>query len=56
MRSMRQILKVKIEDANDVRMAEETVRGAHLFFEKLATHSQKQNKQDFEILRKLRAA
>jgi hypothetical protein len=39
-----------------VRMAEETVRGAHLFFEKLATHSQKQNKQDFEILKKLRAA
>ena len=55
-KQMRLILKVKIEDANDVRMAEEAVAGAHLFFEKLKVHSIANGKEDFEILKKLREA
>ena len=53
---MRAALKVKMEDPNDVRMAEEAVRGARRFFDTLKVYAEKENKEDVEVLRTLREA
>lgn len=55
-RKMRAMLRVKMEDANDVRMAEEAVRGARRFFDTLKVYAEKENKEDVEVLRTLREA
>ena len=55
-RKMRAMLRVKMEDANDVRMAEEAVRGARRFFDTLKIHAEKEGKEDVEVLRTLREA
>ena len=55
-RRMRAVLRVKMEDANDVRMAAEAVRGARLFFDTLRRHAEKEGKEDLEVLRALREA
>lgn len=52
---MRRILRVKMEDANDVRMAEEAVSGAHLFFTRLRGHAEAHARDDFAVLEMLRA-
>ena len=55
-RRMRGVLRVKMEDANDVRMAEEAVRGARRFFDTLQRHAEQEGKSDVEVLRLLREA
>ena len=55
-RKMRAMLRVKMEDANDVRMAEEAVRGARRFFDTLKVYAEKEGKEDVEVLRTLREA
>ena len=55
-RRMRGVLRVKMEDANDVRMAEEAVRGARRFFDTLQRHAEQEGKSDVEVLRSLREA
>ena len=55
-RRMRGVLRVKMEDANDVRMAEEAVRGARRFFDTLQRHARREGKEDVEVLRALREA
>ena len=55
-RRMRAALRVKMEDANDVRMAEEAVRGARRFFDTLQRHARREGKEDVEVLRALREA
>lgn len=53
---MRLILRVKMEDANDVLMAEEAVNGAHAFFTKLQKHAESHDgMDDFAVLEILRA-
>ena len=53
---MRLRLRVKMEDANDVRMAEEAVKAGSEFFERLARHAEREKKDDFEVLLRLRDA
>jgi hypothetical protein len=55
-RRMRGVLRVKMEDANDVRMAEEAVRGARRFFDTLQRYAEQEGKSDVEVLRLLREA
>jgi len=54
-KKMRRMLRIKMEDANDVRMAEGAVRGARLFFDTLSKHAAENGKEEFEILQTLRA-
>ena len=55
-REMRLILRVKMEDANDVLMAEEAVNGAHAFFTRLQSHAEAhEGTDDFAVLEILRA-
>lgn len=54
-REMRLILRVKMEDANDVLMAEEAVNGSHAFFTRLQSHAEAHGEEDFTVLEKLRA-
>ena len=53
---MRLRLRVKMEAANDVRMAEEAVKAGSEFFERLARHAEREKKDDFEVLLRLRDA
>ena len=56
MKAMRAALKVKMEDPNDVRMAEEAVKGADAFFTKLREHAEAHGLEDVDVLRSLRDA
>ena len=49
------ILKVKVEDANDLRMAEEAVDTAHRFFSTLQTFAAQKGISDYTALKQLRA-
>ena len=49
------LLRVKMEDPNDVLMAEEAVTAAHAFFIKLQTYAANQGKSEFDVLEELRA-
>ena len=56
LKAMRAALKVKMEDPNDVRMAEEAVKGADAFFTKLREHAEAHGLEDVDVLRSLRDA
>ena len=53
---MRAALKVKMEDPNDVRMAEEAVKAGHAFWTKLREHANAHGADAFAALAKLRDA
>lgn len=55
-REMRLLLRVKMEDANDVRMAEEAVTGANDFFVRLRRLAEDRNVEDYAVLEELRSA
>ena len=52
---MRILLRVKMEDPNDVLMAEEAVTAAHAFFTKLKSFAANQGRSEFDVLEDLRA-
>lgn len=55
-RDLRQALRIKVEDANDVRMAEEAVKAGHAFWTKLREHASAHGADAFAALAKLRDA
>ena len=55
-RDLRQALRIKVEDANDVRMAEEAVKAGHAFWTKLREHAKRHGADAFAALTKLRDA
>ena len=55
-RDLRQALRIKVEDANDVRMAEEAVKAGHAFWSKLREHAERHGADAFAALTKLRDA
>ena len=55
-REMRLLLRVKMEDTNDVRMAEEAVTGANHFFVRLRRLAEDRNVEDYAVLEELRSA
>ena len=55
-RDLRQALRIKVEDANDVRMAEEAVKAGHAFWTKLREHANAHGADAFAALAKLRDA
>lgn len=55
-RDLRQALRIKVEDANDVRMAEEAVKAGHAFWTKLREHAKTHGADAFEALATLRDA
>ena len=55
-RNLRSALRIKVEDANDVRMAEEAVKAGHSFWTKLAAHAAEHGAADYAALETLRNA
>ena len=53
-RDLRQALRIKVEDANDVRMAEEAVKAGHAFWTKLREHANEHGADAFAALVTLR--
>jgi hypothetical protein len=53
---VRPLRRVKMEDANDVLMAEDSVNGSHAFFTRLQSHAEAHvGEDDFSVLKILRA-
>ena len=55
-RNLRSALRIKVEDANDVRMAEEAVKAGHSFWTKLSAHASQHGAADYAALETLRNA
>ena len=55
-RGLRSALRIKVEDANDVRMAEEAVKAGHSFWTKLSAHAAAHGAADYAALETLRNA
>lgn len=55
-RDLRSALRIKVEDANDVRMAEEAVKAGHSFWTKLSSHAAEHGAADYAALETLRNA
>ena len=55
-RDLRSALRIKVEDANDVRMAEEAVKAGHSFWTKLSAHASQHGAADYAALETLRNA
>tara|TARA_B100000767_G_scaffold135788_1_gene128693 strand:- start:1631 stop:2647 length:1017 start_codon:yes stop_codon:yes gene_type:complete len=55
-RDLRSALRIKVEDANDVRMAEEAVKAGLSFWTKLAAHAAEHGAADYAALETLRNA
>ena len=55
-RDLRSALRIKVEDANDVRMAEEAVKAGHSFWTKLSAHAAAHGAADYAALETLRNA
>ena len=52
---LRQLLKVKVEDPNDLNMARQAVSDAHRFLEHLTSYAQEKSQTVYESLCKFRA-
>ena len=50
---LRKLLRVKVEDGNDLLMAIDTVDEVHLFWQRLQTHAQETGEGHFELYQRL---